>query len=98
MLGNVRGAPDLVFVARDEYAVFRHDEIGLDVIGPVLHGDEVRRERVLRHITARAAMTYHYRSRSMLGIVGLRCNARHKYPDHNDWEKPQKTQYRHGTC
>lgn len=98
MLGHVSGTADLVFVARDEHAVFGHDEIGLDVVGTVLDGNEIRRERVLRHITARAAMSYDYGSRLMLGIAGLHCAARHEYPDDNGGETARNTQYRHGTC
>jgi hypothetical protein len=48
-------------VARDEYAILRHDEIGLDVIGALLDRNEVRGERVLRNVAAGPAVTDHER-------------------------------------
>ena len=53
---DIRGAADLVLMARDEHAVGRADEVGLDEIGALLDGDHIGRERVLGEITARPAM------------------------------------------
>ena len=44
---GVRGAADLVLMARDEHAVLRRDEIGFDVVGAHLGGEPIAGERVL---------------------------------------------------
>ena len=84
-VGDVRGRADLVFVARDEYPVLRHDEIGLDVIGALLDREEIRCQRVLRNIAAGTAVTDHERRvrgvfAGVRGFVVVRCHGRHDKP------------------
>src|SRR5947207_10491950 len=56
-LGNVGRGADLVLMARHQHAVFRHDEIGLDVVGALLDRNEIGGQRVLGQIAAGAAMS-----------------------------------------
>ena len=51
----------------DEHAVLRDDEVGLDVVRALLHGELVGGQRVLRAVAGRAAMTDHER----LVVAGL---------------------------
>src|SRR5690606_12683846 len=53
---HVRRIANLVLVARDQHAVSRHDEIGLDVIRTLLSGNEVGSKSMLWHVTAGAAV------------------------------------------
>ena len=53
--GVGRGA-DLVLMAREQHAVFRRDEIGLDEVGAHLDGQAIGLERVLGPMTAGAAV------------------------------------------
>ena len=56
VVGDVGGAADLVLVAGDEHAVLGGDQVGLDVVGALLDGELVRRERVLGAVAGRAAV------------------------------------------
>ncbi len=60
VLRHVGGAADLIFMPGNEHAVARHDQIGLDVVGPLLDRQAVGFEGVFRPLTAGAAMSYDY--------------------------------------
>ena len=64
MRGDIGGAADLVLVTRDEHAVTRHHQVRLDEIRTHLHGEKIRRERVLGRVAARAAMSNDDRDRA----------------------------------
>ena len=55
-IGDVGRAADLVLVARDEDAVLRRDQVGLDEVGAHLRGQAIALERVLGTMAARAAV------------------------------------------
>ena len=56
MLRDVRRAPDLVLMTRDEHAVAGHDQIGLDIVRALLDGALVTFEGMFRPLPARPAM------------------------------------------
>ena len=72
MGGDVRRAADLVLVPRDQDAVLRGHQIGLDEIGALLDRQLVARERVLRPVARRAAMADDDRMRRRFDGAGHR--------------------------
>ena len=72
MGGDVCRAADLVLVPRDQDAVLRGHQIGLDEIGPLLDRQLVARERVLRPVARRAAMADDDRMRRRFDGAGHR--------------------------
>jgi hypothetical protein len=60
----VGGAADLVLVPRDQHPIAAHHQIRLEVVGAVLEGEKIRRQRVLGDVAARAAMTDDDRKRA----------------------------------
>ena len=63
MQRNVGRAPDLIFMTSDEYAVAGHDQIGLDIVRPLLDRALVTLEGMFRPLPARPAMGNHYYAR-----------------------------------
>ena len=62
---HVGGLAELMLVARDQHAVLRRHEVGLDVVGAHLDRQTIRLERVFGTIPARAAMRDHERARRL---------------------------------
>ena len=62
-IGDIGRAGDFVFMAANEHAIARHHQIRLDEIRALLDRQSVSGKRVLRPISAGAAMRDHDRSR-----------------------------------
>jgi hypothetical protein len=56
MLGDVGGGTERGLVSRDQHAVLRRHEVGLDVVGPQGDPEPVGLQRVLRPVRAGAAV------------------------------------------
>ena len=67
---HVGAARQAAIVARDEHAVARHDEVGLDHVGALRDRERVTFQRVFRQVAARAAMRDHQRLRAIERVPG----------------------------
>ena len=87
VLRDIGRVLDLGLVARDEHAVLRDRQVGLDVVGAQARGEPVGGERVLRPVAGRAAVPDHELLRAVAVGLGTRFGGCGHHREHDDQQR-----------